>query len=133
MFQGCIALDAIIMLNNPQTTSEVGIIANVETLGLANETVIYVPYLENEELYEEVVTNVAPERIEQVIKGVQPHPDHVGLYEEYIEEGYTVAGYSMDGEESNKWKQYGFYVDVDGIPVETDEVGSEWVRYILKR
>ena len=131
MFQNCSLLRAIIMLNNPETTADVGTIANVETLGLATGTIIYVPYEEDELLYEEVVTNVSGERIKQVIKANEPNPDYVELNGMYEDTGYTVAGFGS-GEEG-KWKQYGFYVVEDGIPVETDEVGSEWIKYKLKR
>ena len=132
MFQNCSVLRAIIMLNNPETTADVGTVANVETLGLAAGTIIYVPYEEDELFYEEVVTNVSGDRIEHVVKANEPNPDYVEVKGTYVDNaGYTVAGFGSGEEE--KWKQYGFYIVVDGIPVDTSEIGSEWIKYKLKR
>ena len=36
-------------------------------------------------------------------------------------------------EEATKYTQYGFYVVVNGMPVDTSELGSEWIKYTLKR
>jgi len=37
----------------------------------------------------------------------------------------------MDGEEAIKWQQYGFRVQVNGMPVDTSTEGSKWINYIL--
>lgn len=132
MFEKCSLLRAIIMLNNPETTADIGTIANVETLGLAARTVIYVPYEEDEILYEQAVTNITPERIDQVIEANEPNPDYVGLNQVYVDKGYTVAGFGMD--ETDKYTQYGFYVVVEGADdLDTSKPGSEWVKYRLRR
>lgn len=131
MFLNAGALRAIILLQQAETEAEIGTISNMEELGLTEATVIYVPYEEHEELHEKVWTNIPKDNIQMIVQIVPPNPDYVGLHGTYNDPGYTVAGFSMD--EATKYTQYGFYVDVKGTPVDTSKLGSNWIRYILKR
>jgi len=133
MFQNCSALRAIILLNMPTNVSEVGTILNSSELALNSNTIIYVPDEEEEVLYEEAWSQngYTKDNIERMIQAVEPNPDHVKLNQEYSDPGYTVAGFTID--EAEKYTQYGFYVEVTGNPVDTSEVGSEWIKYELKK
>jgi len=135
MFKNCSSLRAIILLNNPQDTSSAPIIGDATTLKLPDQTIFYVPIAESELAYEQAwaAQGYTADRIEQVIKAIEPNPDYVGLGEVYDDPGYTVAGFPSDGEESNNWKQYGFFVEIDGDPVDTSTVGSKWMKYRLRR
>lgn len=113
MFKNCSALRAIILLNKATTVVEVGTIVDEATLGLAEGTIIYVPYVENEAVYETAWSGILTDserKVEKVVQAIPPNPDYVGLAQEYIDPGYTVAGFSQD--EEDKWKQYGLIVEV---------------------
>lgn len=131
MFLNASALRAIILLQQAETESEIGTISNMGDLGLTGATVIYVPYAKHEELHEKVWTNIPTENIQKVVQIVPPNPDYIQIHGTYKDPGYTVAGFSMD--EAEKYTQYGFYVIVTGMPVDTSELGSEWIKYTLRR
>jgi len=131
MFENCSALRAVILLNQATTEAEVGIANDLTTLGMPSGTIIYVPYKENEPVYESVWSNIPAERIERIVQILPPNPDTIGLGETYVDPGYTVAGFAMDGDEAIKWQQYGFRVQVNGMPVDTSTEGSKWIKYIL--
>lgn len=132
MFLNTSALRAIILLQQAETEAEIGTISNMSDLGLAGSTVIYVPYKEQEALHKKVWTNIPAENIQKVVQIVPPNPDYVELNAVYEDPGYTVAGFNMH-DEAIKYTQYGFYVEVRGMPVDTSELGSEWIKYILRR
>ena len=130
MFEGASALRAIILLNDASEISDVGIASNLSVLGLRDEAIIYVPYRESEKIYERVWTNISADRIEQVVKGNEPNPDYVDRFDTYVDEtGYSVAGFGMN--ETEKYTQYGFSVEISGMPVDTTEIGSEFIVYTL--
>jgi len=132
MFTNCSNLKAVILLKQALVEDELETTLDLTTIGLNVGATIYVPYKENEAIYEKVWNNIDASRIERIVKANEPNPDHVKLGETYVDEtGYTVAGFAMDGDESNNWKQYGFYVEVSGMPVDTSKVGSEWIKYTL--
>ena len=131
VFKNCSSLSAIIMLKQALANEDLGVTTNLDTLGMPSGAIIYVPYKENEAIYESVWNNIDAGRIERIVRANDPNPDHIKLGETYVDTGYTIAGFAMDGDESNNWKQYGFFVVVDGLPVDTSEVGSEWIKYTL--
>ena len=130
MFLNCSSLRAVILLNQALTESEAGTSSDLTTLAMPSATMIYVPYKENEVAYEKAWTNISADKIERLVKAI-PNPDYVGKGTVFVDDGYTVAGFGMN--ETQKYTQYGFYVEVSGDQIDTSEIGTQWINYTLKK
>ena len=128
MFEGASSLRSVILLKQATSADKVGVANDLTTLGLRDEAIIYVPYKTDETIYEQAWSNIAADKIEEIVKANEPNPDYVGYGETYVDEtGYTVAGFGMD--EKQKYTQYCLRVDIEGIPVNTSEIGTKKIIY----
>ena len=133
IFQGCTELDAIIMLKNAATTSEVATLDPIDKIGLPAQTIIYVSNEEVEDVYEEAWNGIiADTRVEPILSLVGDKDITLRIGQTY-EEAAKVAGYSLSADADitpAELKPYGYALTKVG-EVNLTALGKYEVTYTL--
>ena len=148
MFSNCTSLKAIILFRDAKNERDVPAFTNTETIGLPEQTIIYVPTKEAETVYENayaeyyvdeeaineltgetITVSSALRRIEPILGMLGENPVYVQVGETYTDAGYTVAGYEVT--EAEKYTIYNLSVATSGLPVDTNTKGTKLVNYVL--
>ena len=128
MFTGCSSLNAIIT-QNFDTPIELA-----ENVGLKDLSAkIYVVDETARNAYKQAAnytTVFGEERIKTIMELLGENPASVNAGDTYVDAGVTVIGVTR--ENAKEYMQYGFVLDVFGLPMGTTIPGEKEVTYILK-
>jgi len=150
LFKDCTALRAIILWNYATDAVSVTELNDITTIALPTQTIIYVPDLQVEEIFEvvwadkfgtetivddltneESIINKVINRVEPILALLGNNPDYVGKDETYVDPGYTVAGFGLD--EVAKYEIYGYSVELQTLPIDTSSAGTKLLNYIISK